>query len=257
MTKIDVYIITRDLYDIATDISHLMRLFSGDIFNVQEVNLPLPENFILPEVMNKHNIYEIKWCLNKSYSSYSDRGILIVDGNSISNISPRKLEDLMSYVYQKQEKYDLFYLCRWQDECQKITDIARNDFFNIQTGRTYGPHGMQVVYFSNSGRDLFLGKKTSKDGKRLNIDKGIDHRFFDHVTNGNIICYCTLNNIFEYDITRATHNFDYDKTSLCRKMDDRDDNNNQNDTNNLGYLWFLIVVIIAVLLAFAIVKIGR
>ena len=91
------------------------------------------------------------------------------------------------------------------------------------------------------------------NGKYLKINKTLDKKLIKEFNHGNMVAYCTLHNIFHYDISKAITNTDFNRLAVCKNMDKR----KEPTSNNLGYLWFVIIVILIILLAFAIARIGR
>lgn len=257
MAKVDVYMLTDNEYK--KNGNHLKKLFSSELFNVQEIDINddnLPSSNLYPKKYNNTGILKFLWCMENSYKCNSSRDIIFIRSDSVSNISPQKLSDLISYVIHKNDLFDIFYLCRWEDECQKMINVKYVPYLDLSVGKTYTPKGLQSLYITNSFRDVILRNTKMENGKSFDITSDIpeDDFFLNNIKEGNIKAYCTLNNVFNFDISQATEDTDFDKTSVCKKMADNNDNN---DNNNLGYLWFIIVIIIAILLTFAIAKIGR
>jgi len=257
MVKINVYILTDGKHD--KQLKHLRDVFSGEIFNVEDI-VTTPE-IDLSETGKHSGENQIKQCLERSYRSHPGRPVITIKDDSITNMSNRRLEDLMKYIERKEADYNLFYLCRWEDECQKMIDIKYIPFVDVQISRTYSPRGTQAIYFSREGRDILLGKAAMRNKKFFHSSKDFNKSLSNEIYQGNIISYCTVNNIFNYDISRAVSNSDFNKTSLCKEMKGGNGKNGNEDepvsTNNLGYLWFILVIILAVIITFAIVRIGR
>lgn len=243
MAKVDVYILAEE--GCTRNIDRLKELFLSDIFDV---------NIVVPDESNDL----FPWCLAETSICHPDREVIYINGRSVSNVSKQKLEDLVIFMNKKSDNFDLFYMCRWNDDCQKMIDIKYYPFLDVNIGRTYSPQGLQAVYISTKGRDTILGKVNMRNGKKLILDRKIheDKILVDHIKRGDIVAHCTVNNIFNYDISVATKNSDFNKLSLCKNMDNPE-SDKEPQTNNLNYLWFILVVIIAVMFTFAIIRIGR
>jgi len=243
MAKVDVYILAEEGQN--RNIDRLKELFSSDIFDVKIINLDGDTDLL-------------GWCLEETNIYHPDRDVLYIRGNSVSNICKQKLEDIVTFINNKCNSFDLFYMCRWNDDCQKMIDVKYYPFLDVHIGRTYSPQGLQAIYFSKKGRDIILGKLNTHSGKKLSLDYKIheDRILIDHIKKGDIVAHCVVNNIFNYDISSATKNSDFNKLSLCKNMDNPD-SDNEPQTNNLNYIWFVLVVIIVIMFTFAIIRIGR
>lgn len=234
MAKVDVFILGS-----GNGASYLHELFSGELFNVEDVCM---------DDLSDREAIQTRLQLKRP-----DRGVLFVRDTSVTNMSKQKLEDLITYIDGRQSYYDVFYLCRWEDECQKIIDTRHIPYLNVTVGRTYSPKGLQAIFVSTDGCQTILESIGQKSNETL------DDIFLHPIQSGKLVAFCTLNNVFEYDISQATSNLDFNKSSVCKKMANGQtpDDDLTPDNNNLGFIWFVLVVIIAILITFAIVRIGR
>jgi len=243
MAKVDVYILAEEGQ--GRNIDRLKELFSSDIFDIKTIAPDVDTDLLC-------------WCLDETHIYHPDREVIYISGNSVINTSKQKIEDLVTFINNKSDNFDLFYMCRWNDDCQKMIDVKYYPFLDVNIGRTYAPQGLQAVYISKRGRNLILGKSNNNNGKALVLNNKIneDTVLVNHIKNGDIVAHCVVNNIFNYDISTATKNSDFNKLSLCKNMDNPD-SDKEPQTNNLNYLWFILVIIIAIMFTFAIIRIGR
>ena len=240
MTEIDTFILTDGQHQ--QDVERLENLFSSPLFNVKVVVIPKKlENQTTSSIEETY----IKLCLQQSQSS---RSVICIKDSSVTTIAPDDLERLCTYIQRRD--FDLFYLCRWQDFCQKITDISSVPGININIGRTYNPHGFQAVYFSQNGKDVLLGNSPMRNKQFLD---SFCMALSTEIHSGNIVAYCTLNNVFNFDIVRAVSNLDYLKTHECAVVNSTD----QDISTNNGILWFLLLLAIVIVISYAIIRIGK
>lgn len=259
---IDVYILTDGEH--SQEVSRLIDLFEYEQIDCQAVQIPRPIGINEQRNFSADKIYEafqVQWCLNESLKN-SDHGVLILKDSSIAGICKDHLLRLLEYIHLRDASFDLFYLCRWQDECQRMTDISDINGIDVKIGRTYSPMGIQALYFSRKGRDILLGHQPMRNGENLMINMDLDRILRKNIYNGNIKALCTTNNVFEFDVTRSTSNDDYIRTCGCRAVSDNIDENGFvvpeiDDSNNLAFLWFILVIIIVIVLAFVIIRIAR
>lgn len=238
MVHIDVFIVGPK----QKNSDFLINLFDGDMFKVSQLDDGLSRNELF-----------IK-CLEITRDS--DNPMLIIGSDSITRISKFDLTALMSYIMGHDKCYDMFYLCRWKDDCKKLTNITSIDVLGIDIARTYSPGGIQAVYISVEGRNILLGLKEMTDSKLFKIENdSMEGSLLKNLKNGNILAKCTLNNIFDYDLAIASNNLDFNKTSLCKRIKAKQ--KKSSGSNNLNYFWFILVIIIVILVTFAIIRIGR
>lgn len=244
----EVYIIKESVEE-ETD---LKKLFVSPIFNVNEVVVPKPIGFTATKNMSLEDIYEayqFQWCLSKAKNKLSKiQGALILKSSSITNASPDFIARFVNELNNSNDSFDLFYLCRWEDECQKITDIKEFHQLDVKVGKTYYPSGLQAIYFSPVGIDIFLGMIPMKNGHIFNIDYPLNTKLRYEILEGNICSWCVIGNIFNFDLTKAQSNQEYQKTHECVSKDpycpkDKKDKNSA----FYNYLWVIIILIIIII----------
>ena len=91
----------------------------------------------------------MQWCLERSRTENPERSVIVIRDSSISHISNKDLEDLVVHIASNDKNYDLFYLSRHQDDCQKLINV--NEYkYGIQTARTYEASRALRLYTSQS-----------------------------------------------------------------------------------------------------------
>lgn len=106
-----------------------------------------------------------------------------IKGNSVTTADT---ENIRNYLSERlDEKWDLLYLCKWMDQCDRYTDYNRSDtgFFTV---RSLSPNGVQALIVSPTGKEK-LQKLRIKDERGL----------LDHIKEEKLVAYSSVPNIFE------------------------------------------------------------
>ena len=251
---IDVYIVTDGKH--RREVDELAKLFISPIFDVNKVIVPKPigvPNAGIGE-QDLYRSYQVQWCLQKTSAKNPDRSVIFLKDSSITNTTSEKLTNLIKLITMMNADIDIFYLCRWYDACQQLTNITTLPEIDIKIARTYSPHGLQAMYFSPNGREIVLGNVPMKNKEYFKYDEPLEKKLNVEIYMDNITAYTTVDNIFSYDITRADHNINYNRTHVCRSIVDNPDSTQ--DSGN-GVIWFILIVILIILISYAIIRIGR
>jgi len=252
----------------ADEITNLKQLFTSSIFNVNEVVVPKPIGLNPSKLMTMDDIYEAyqyQWCLTKAKEKNSkmkkNSSVLLIKTSSTTKASNELIARFINELNNCNDTFDLFYLCRWKDECQKITDIREIESTNIKIGRTYFPSGLEAIYFSPSGIDIFLGNISMKNNHILNINMPLEKKLRHEISEGNIVAWCTIGNIFSFDVTKAISNSDYIKTHECDEIaslcSQRKDKDGVNSSAFYNYIWVIIILIIIIIVVIVILSIRK
>ena len=194
-----------------------------------------------------------KSVLRKSKEIDINACCIVIHDTSITTLSSESMTKIISEIIE--EKFDLAYICKWDDYCQLHVKINKKDANReFEIVKTQHPSGVQAIIFSPSGRDIILGEKPMLNGKIISLPDEISNKLTDEVYNGNIKAITTLPNVFDYDIAlNAMKNDDYLKVNMCSVIKLID---NVRSSGSKNVLWFLIVVSIVLIVAWAIIKIG-
>lgn len=241
----DVYIIKRDEND---EVNTLISLFSSSLFNVMCVLPPKPIGLPASKEMTEAEIYEayqIQWCLTKTkVEKRKVEGVIILKSDSVTNVNAEFMTRFINEINSINTSFDIFYLCKWKDDCQKMTDITSFSELNIKIGRSYAPKGLQALYFTPAGMSIFLGDITMRNNKYFSIDKPLERKIQYELGEGNIIAYTSIGNIFNFDTSKATTNSDYDKTHECGGLHVCEKKSGNSGIYN--YIWLIIILILII-----------
>ena len=241
------------------NVDFLKKLFNSSIFSfVVDVIVPKPIGIPESSVMSEEEIYknyEYQWCFRNMKNKLNS--VLILRSTSLTNANEETISRFINELNRCKDNFDLFYLCRWKDECQKITDIREIENIGIKIGRTYSPSGLQAVYFSPSGRNILLGILPMRNDKYFSMDIPLEAKLIQEIQSGNIISYCTIGNLFSYDLTKALSNEDYSRTQECINICKEENKNKTGNTAYYNYLWVVIILIIIIICVIAILSMKK
>jgi len=221
----------------------------------------------LTKVLRDSNMQFLDWCQDTTMSEldcYKDilkkakevdpkSHCIIIKDNSVTTISGNGLEEIIKRVIRY--KFDFCYLANWGDYCQLHVKLEkRNPMSSVSIVKTQHPMGNQCIVFSPSGRDIMLGSNMA-NGASMNLNNVmLCNTLTEEIYTGNVSAITTVPPVFEYDISlNAIRNSDYSKMNLCAPVSLPEDTKTSSSSNLLR---FVIVAILAILVAWAIVKLG-
>lgn len=244
---IDVYIIRENEHE---DVSKLQSLFPNSMFNVMDVLIPRQIGLNKNSSMSDDEIYEayqIQWCLtNTKLVRKKYDGVIILRSSSVTNVDSNFISRYINELKDLKTSFDIFYLCKWRDDCQKMTDVKSLDQLNVKIGRVYSPKGSQALFFSATGVSIYLGDITMKNNKYFIIDEPFDRKIEKELSEGNIVAYSAIGNIFNYDSSRASSNGDYEKTHECGGV--ASCMKRINNSGIYNYIWLIIILILIIII---------
>jgi hypothetical protein len=145
--------------------------------------------------------------------SDTQRGVVIVKDTSVTSADK---ETITRAITAGSENYDLFHLCRWQDECSYNT-VRTLPNSSVALVDCPPPDGVQAVYLSPKAVRTILGTEPGSNFKHDN-DKSFADEMRDLVSSGYLSSGSTASNLFHYNILMATSPNDRRKVMECRGM---------------------------------------
>jgi hypothetical protein len=259
------------------NITNLKWVFSDPYFTVQVCAVDPPPNIPIIKTLTRSQYME-NYCMRKALN-YAAEGpyisnareilepqfwwskipVIIVKDSSVNNITPSGIpnnpEDeiiggmkhRIKVALDRARQADLFFLCKWNDACNKYTDVE--GVGNIDHGSTLKwsvqPTAIQAIMYTPSSRDyiresLITTTVTLSDLLNTNI------------IQGNLLATVFVPNIIDFDIDLATSNDDYNKLNECAPVQA----NNQSTSGITSFLWLTVIVIIIILVAWALIQLG-
>jgi len=179
--------------------------------------------------------------------------VIIVKDSSVSNITPEGtttvdlpdrhiggMKKRIKTALDKAKSADLFFLCKWNDACDKYTDVP-----NSNLKWTIQPTATQAIMYTPTTRDYVreaLVTATISLSTILN----------NNIVQGTLLATVFVPNIIDFDIDLATSNTDYAKLNECAPIPTE-----TTTTSNTSYIiWFIIIIILILLVAWVLIQIS-
>lgn len=265
-----------------TNITHLKWVFSDPYFTVQvcAVDPPsaIPTIKTLTQTQYIENYYMRKvlnYAAEGPYLSnsqgkleaqfwWANIPVIIIKDSSISNIKPAGTTDQdhpnnpddkiiggmkrrIKTSLDKAKQADLFFLCKWNDACNKYTDVDNTN--NIDHGSTLKwsvqPTATQAIMYIPSSRDFIhksLITATVPLGNLLN----------SNIAKGNLLATVFVPNIIDFDIDLATSNDDFSKLNECASVQ----GTTGASSGVASFVWFVLIIIAVLLVAWALIQLS-
>jgi len=174
-----------------------------------------------------------------------EASIIVISDRVSTYASPKKIAKSVDIMLSLQDQFDLFFLTRSMDHCQKSKRVREYDDYSILT--TYYPRGTDAVFYTPEARDKLLDVK----GKKSSFSK----RLAKEVARGNLKALTFEPNLFDYYFPGNDSKTKYYKKRMtCAPIQ-----TNPAPVSGLGTtgLIVLIAVIIVILItAWALIRVG-
>jgi len=206
------------------------------IFNVMRI--------AIPDDVEDVRGYQWKWCLNHSRNVYPTLPVVIINSNSLSNISNIDVTQLINKEVASPD-WDMFFLSKWLDRCDQHYEEERYKALSIV--KTQAAQGLQAILFTPTGRDIILGIIPSRRGVTLTDDGDFGGTVRNACFFNHIICKTTVPNVFVFDPSTAIDNHDYLKLAECA-IPPSVDHTEGKRTNMMPFLVAAVVGIIILLI---------
>lgn len=196
--------------------------------------------------------------LKKIHKKYEYNDVLIIKSSTIVNMSIRKVFKKLNYV-KNNITFDLFYLCKWNDNCNKYSNIGVGDsIITNDYAYTFEPSGIQVLFINNDFIKKMLGyvpvnnnNNNNKNNNNIYFSqhKSLTKTIKEHLLKNNIYAITTYSTPFNYDIRHAQYDGDMKKIKIMKDKPDIRSTKNK----NIYYLWIAIFFILLLLFAWIII----
>lgn len=261
------------------NITNLKWVFSDPYFTVQVCAVDPPPNVPSTKTLT-HDQYNENYCMRKALTyaaegPYIDNNpqywwtkipVIIIKDSSVSNITPSGTTDVdhpeniadniiggmkrrISIALDKARQADLFFLCKWNDLCNKYTDVA--GVTGVDHGSTLKwsiqPTATQAIMYTPVSRDYIINLLIS-------ANVGMSDLLNSNIQQGNLLATVFVPNIIDFDIDVATSSSDYLKLNEC---DPASASSSATGTANASSLiWFIVIIFLIVLVAWALIQLG-
>lgn len=259
-----------------SNIKNIKWLFSDPYFIVKictpnecPSNVTIPENYMMEVLLSyaKNGPYEED---NKTFvnaqSTWSDKPVIIIKDSSVCNIPPDGItntiftneksslilgiKNKIKIALANAPKADLFFLCKWDDMCNKYLDVD-----NYPTDRTttlkysFQPTATQAIMYRPNARDyvrnLIIENPTTHLSNLLN----------SHINKRKLVATVFVPNLLDFDINLVKSNSDYIKLNECSTKSITLEKNLSNNTDNSNFfVWFILLIILIIFLIIIILQ---
>ena len=189
--------------------------------------------------------------------------VIIVKDSSVSNISlsgkttKAHIENLdnniiggmkkrIKVALDKAKKADLFFLCKWNDQCNKHTDVEGANNINYGSSLKYSsrPTATQAVMYKPSSRD-YIQESLTKSSMTLS------DLLNANIAKETLLATVFSPNIIDYDIDLATSNADYAKLNECAVATQ---SATSSTSMNQMVWWLVLLIIIIIFVAWIVIQ---
>lgn len=246
------------------NIENLKWVFSDPYFIVQVCKVP-PQ--IIKNIAHEEN-YNMQKMLNyASEGPYlpNEEGIfipqkwwnklpvIIIKDSSVSHLTPQGntnnntiiggMKKKIKTALEKAKNADLFFLCKWNDACDKHIDVVEND--NTLKWSTK-PTATQAILYIPSARDYICSEL-------LNTEVTLSELLNSHIEKEKLSATVFQPNLIDYDINLAVSNDDYAKANVCEPI--------QQQTNTtitaVQLVWLISLIILILVVALIMMRTRR
>lgn len=260
------------------NISNLKWVFSDPYFTVQVCSVDPPQTNMTVSKTLTHDQYMENYRMRKALT-YAAEGpyipktsnplspnlygtlepkywwskipVIIVKDSSISNVVPGDnasiggMKRRIKVALEKAQQADLFFLCKWNDACNKHTDIEGNIDHGSKLKWSVQPTATQAIMYTPSSRNYI---RTSLMTSNISFSELLN----TNISQGKLMATVFVPNIIDFDVDLATSNADYAKLNECAPVPTNTDNNN----NVAPVIWFIILIILMILVAWMLIQIS-
>ncbi len=181
--------------------------------------------------------------------------VLVMIDTGLTHLSSHTFEDVLSRLLGSQLDFDLFYLCKWQDNVQRYREVHE-----IESGRasyywSTSPCGLYAIMFQPETLNIIHNRTTMTDGRYFSCGGelvDLDTQLRNEIYNGNLKALVTVPNMIDFNPTYARIDTDYAKLQQATNFDMTQE---QSVSSVATYIWFAIVVILMIVLAWFVLEV--
>lgn len=231
------------------NIKNLSLAFADPYFDVQVCNVESS-----PNITNLENYYirkaltfaaEGPYTVNAdmsivSHSKWSNLPCLIIKDSSVSHVNdPKIMVERIRTAVNTAKDADLFFLCKWNDACEKYSDVesAPNLKWSLQ------PTATQAILFRKNARDII---RKELEVATISVADVIN----SHIAKKKLKATVFVPNIIDFDIDLATANTDYYKMNECAVQTASSSSTNTTS----AIVWFFVLFFIILLVAWTMIQ---
>ncbi len=211
-----------------------------------------------PYFRNEDNIDPKFW--------WKEMPVIIIKDSSVSNIYPgngstdnipNTMRRMISMALDKAHDADLFFLCKWNDACDKYVDVDRNnDHKNGSTLKwSIQPTATQAIMYKPTSRDYVKDVLINLSTERSVDTKDKLNSTFSSILNNNIVdgrltATVFVPNIIDYDINMSKSSEDYLKLNECAPIQ-----TSTSTPSNASYvIWFVFMILLVIVVGWMLIS---
>jgi hypothetical protein len=184
----------------------------------------------LKSVFDKYPVYVTQDdyidALKYAYKHYRNEQCLIIKDSSIVHF------DVIPKITNLHIITDLIFLCSWQDECHKYSNVDNYDYLKY----TYSTFASQAILY----QPHIVGKMI----KLLKNHNNIEDCLKTNIIGGTLSAVVFVPNIVHYDINLVTSNDHYNRLNVCAAI--KTEIVTMKTANNAA--WAILIVLFILLL---------
>jgi len=260
------------------NINNLKWIFSDPYFIVQILSIDAPSTIPFNKTLNQSQYLE-NFFMQKSLT-YASEGpyflnqhkiltpqywwknlpCIIIKDSSISNITPIGTTSLshtssedniiigmknrIKIALERASNADLFFLCKWNDACNKYIDVADSPKSPESSLKwSVQPTSTQAIMYKPSSRDYII-----KSLSTINIP--LSDILNTNISQGHLLATVFVPNLIDFDIDLATSNDDYHKLNECAPIP----SSTTTSSNTSSIIWLIIIIIAVILVAWFLIQ---
>lgn len=180
----------------------------------------------------------------------TDVKVLSHPTNSVNSIMDSVINGMKKRIkvsLEKAHQADLFFLCKWNDACNKYVDVNGINSSAMGRGSTLKwstqPTATQAIMYTPKSRDYI------RDALMI-TNSPLSDLLNANISQGKLAATVFVPNLIDFDIDLATSKSDFAKLNECAPVPTTSETTN----NTASLIWFGIIIIIVILIAWALVQ---
>jgi len=221
------------------EVCEITDIFDRDAVTKENYDMKKIFNYINngPYLLNEEGFYQPQnW--------WKELPTIIIKDSSVSHLTPENnvhgIKHKIKTALEKANNADLFYLCKWNDSCEKQRDVENYPDKTLKW--SVKPTATQAIMYTKKARDYIIEQLDTSNitlGELLNTN----------INKAKLLATVFTPNLIDYDINLAVSNSDYNKMNEC----DPTVNTQVTNTNNT-YILIIVLIILIIIAAWFIIR---
>lgn len=222
----------------------------------ENIKIPHKENYNMQKVLKyasegpyfqneKGDFIAQKW--------WNNLPVIIIKDSSMSHITPEgktnnkqiiggmKKKIKIALEREKEKEADLYFLCKWNDACDKYSDVDEDD---PTLKWSMKPTATQAILYIPSARDYI-------SEQLLTTKVTLSELLNSHIEKEKLAATVFVPNLIDYDINLAVNETDFAKVN---QFDPKPLTSTNTTMTTTQFIWIIIIIIILIIVAFIIIR---